>query len=309
MELDSFIEYADNYSSIKERNKRFRFFESVQKGEWIPEEKISEAYIPLAKYMLPDEWPILRETIIELEKMEERIFNPTFNVLKENKIIESYYLTSIFKNRHIRESADDRYSERSFELDQMREEQLEEFLKKAFNKVKGAIGGLAGAAGSMGGAKIGGMLGGAIGSIIPGAGTAIGAGLGSALGGAIGGKIGNKAGSAIGGDKKTSGIFGKIGNVASMAVGGGGAAGGGIGKALGSVFGGGQSGGMVGTFMGVADKLAQGNIQPNQILQQFGGNAGNAITQLGSQLGVNLNDMVQNAINQGVTQAMHGSAA
>jgi len=103
------IREANN--EVKERLQEYEnknFLKELRNGRWFPHCRFSEAYLGLIPFTNKKDWPTLRETIIRLEKIEEKIFNPTFkrkNFRSKIILLEQYYKTGTFERMNtIRES-------------------------------------------------------------------------------------------------------------------------------------------------------------------------------------------------------------
>lgn len=110
--IDKFIKYVDRYTSLKERDQTLKennqILREASEGKWIPQIKLSEFYRDLSYAVTDEDWPILREYIIKMEDLEDKIFSPTFQ-LKENKnkLLEQYAKVCIFKDNQLKEFLDD----------------------------------------------------------------------------------------------------------------------------------------------------------------------------------------------------------
>jgi len=104
--IDNFL---NNNETVRERKIRLRenqqILREAREGTWLPQFKLSEFYKEIAPAICDKDWPYLREAIINMMRLEEQIFNPSFN-LRENKnrLLEEYARISLFEDsNHLQE--------------------------------------------------------------------------------------------------------------------------------------------------------------------------------------------------------------
>lgn len=104
---NKFLSWGENKVSIS--LKESVIYESSQ-GDLVPQEKMSEVYRTFESYVGNNEWETFRETIIDLENLEKKIFHKGFEyTLQEDKnhILENYAKSYTFEpNLHLVESYD-----------------------------------------------------------------------------------------------------------------------------------------------------------------------------------------------------------
>jgi hypothetical protein len=90
---ESMVSLNSILSPYKKKKKELEVIREAKRGNWIPEVKLSKFYESVMHLTTDEEWPILREAILDMQDLERKIFSNKFKLQEagvRNRLLEQY---------------------------------------------------------------------------------------------------------------------------------------------------------------------------------------------------------------------------